>query len=186
MAGTLLLGSCSAGDELEPVDCSQVQFDVIDPQGWQAIDIAGEDPFAEHGRPEVVDCGEMFGWTAVNALQGWELDIDLYNCNWLALEQPLTADLPRGTPLCVGMYHFDLTAPEPAEAHMALAIGGETLWEEVVAIPGGTQVAPADSIVTGFRLGADLHAGEQVVLHVRNHGQNSYRFAYLRAQLGED
>ena len=115
----------------------------------------------------------------------FEVDIDLADCDWFAVEQGLLIDVPKCTPLRVGFRHFDLTAPEPAEAYMAVSIGGEVVWEQTVEIPGGQEKGMANVYEVDFPAARDYAQGEQVVIHVHNHGENSYVFAGLHADLGD-
>ena len=164
----------STGVELEWVD-------LVDHLAWVAVEEAVDDPFAEMGRPETIACEMYFGWTPALFLDGRALDIDLAYCDWLALEQPLNQALPAGTTMQVLMYHYDLTAPEAAESYMAVAMDGEVVWENTVVIPGGSEAGPAEVYAVEFELPMDVEEGEQVVVHVHNHGQNSYVFTQLRA-----
>lgn len=158
-----------------------VEMDLVEHRDWAVIEDAAADPFAELGRPELVDCPESVGWRAIQNLDGWKLDVDLSDCNWLALEQGLLHPVRAGAPITVGFYHFDLLAPEAAEAYMAVAIGDEIIWDKSVQIPGGDEKFPAANYTEVVTAPRELVAGERVTVHVHNHGQNSYVLAYLRA-----
>ena len=90
-------------------------------------------------------------------------------CHYLAAGQPLLRDVPDGAPIAVQRWHQPLHADPAAEGHLALAIGGEVIWERTVAIPA--PYAVIRDLVAAPR--AQL-AGETVVFHVHNHGANTW------------
>lgn len=151
---------------------------IVDNTKWQPTP-ASQDPWPEH-RPVDFSCEEFFGWRVTPT---GEVDVEMLDCGYLALQQPLGVDLAAGTELDVAMYHFDLAAPEAAQSHMALSFGDVVAWEKRVEIPGGGDFAPGRVFEERFVLESDVSAGTQVHLHMHNHGQNSYVFVFLRAWL---
>jgi hypothetical protein len=70
--------------------------------------------------------------------------------------------------------HFDLTAPEPSVAHLAVTWGDRTLTEAFVPIPSS-----ADVLDFELELTEELETGTPITLHLHNHGQNTYQFGSL-------
>lgn len=135
---------------------------LIDHEKWQKLE-ASDDPLASH-RPETIDCG-VAGWY----LETSKLEVDTNFCNYLAVGQPSLVSLEQGQTVQVIFYHFDLVAPEPALAHVAILVDGQVLWEQEIAIPGDANVFQDEfpSPITAER-------GSEVVFHLHNHGQNTW------------
>ena len=76
--------------------------------------------------------------------------------------------------------HFDLRAPEPATAHVAVLFGDEVQWELEIPIPSYAYV-----YTETFQATRALAPGEPIRLHLHNHGQNTWIFSSLYAQLPE-
>lgn len=92
-------------------------------------------------------------------------------------EQPLLVDVPVGTAIEVDLWHQALFSDETdATGHVALAVGEEVVWEIEVPIPFPPTVWR--EVVTAPR---DLRMGEPVVLHIHNHGANSWNLGGLTA-----
>jgi len=87
------------------------------------------------------------------------------------IEQPALASGAIGDHVKGSITHFDLTAPEPAMAHLAVLIHDRVIFERMIAVPGPADVFSFDEILT-----APFENGEPVYLHVHNHGQNNWRF----------
>lgn len=135
--------------------------------------LAGEaDPLAEH-RPETVVCGELAGWY----LEGELVEVNTARCNYFAASAPARAAAAVGDLLEAEVFHFDLTAPEPARAHVALLVGAEVVWQEEVAVPG-----PGDVVPVIVELREPIAAGTPVGWHLHNHGQNHWRLSGIDVQ----
>ena len=76
----------------------------------------------------------------------------------------------RGQALHVVLLHDLLVFDEPAEAHVALLIGGDVVWEKKVPIPADPGVFDET-----FTLDRAAEEGEPVMLHLHNHGYNSWK-----------
>jgi hypothetical protein len=142
---------------------------LIDHVQWQVLE-AQDDPLADH-RPETIVCG-IAGWY----LEASKLEVDTTLCNYLAVEQPSLVSLEQGQMVEVIFYHFDLVAPEPALAHVAIWIDGQVLWEQEIAIPGDANV-----FQEAFVSPISAELGSQVVFHLHNHGQNTWVLQDLMA-----
>ena len=143
----LLLQACGpAGGEL-----------LLDPTAWV------EAPDVRH-RPDSVDC-DPAGWRV--ELEGMEVETDL--CPYIVLTQPLLLDVRAGRDIQILAWHNDLVSPEPAEGHLLLTVGEAVLldWNEPI---------PSNAAVASERvsLPTPLRAGDAVVLHVHNHGANTW------------
>jgi hypothetical protein len=160
------VGSGALGDETSTSESesggSIEAGSLIDHEKWQVLE-AGDDPLADH-RPEMIDCG-LAGWY----LETSKLEVDTNFCNYLGVEQPSLVALEHGQMVKVIFYHFDLVAPEPALAHVAIMIDAQVLWEQEIAIPGDANV-----FVEEFASPISAALGSQVVVHLHNHGQNTW------------
>ncbi len=144
---------------------------LIDHSAWEFAP-AEADPLVDH-RPAVVDCGNA-GW--FTQLGDSELEIDTNFCNYAALRQASRAAIQVCTPLRIGIYHFDLLAPEPAQAHAAVLIDGQIVWEKFIDIPGKAAVYEEE-----FPSPIAAPVGAEVMLHLHNHGQNTWTVLTIEA-----
>jgi hypothetical protein len=143
---------------------------LISSERWTVLD-AAEDPFGD--RPDVVDCAV----TAVGPeLLGTErvLGINTGACNYVTVIQPILRAVQPGETIKVRLWHFELDAPEPAEAHVAVFIDGVALLEQRVAIP-----QPGGLITQSVRADRVWKVGAPAVLHLHNHGANSWALVEL-------
>ena len=172
LACLMAIGACESG-ELDPVCAEPSELELpepeplVDPLAWQ-LTPPERDPLVAH-RPELLACaadswGEEFGL----------LEVWTGGCNYFSAEQPLARALERGDQLRVSLWWAALLAPEPAHAHLALLVGGELLWEREVEIPG-----TAEALELEFDSPVSAPAGAPLVLHLHNHGQNTWTFAGL-------
>jgi hypothetical protein len=143
---------------------------LIEHELWVQLD-AADDPLAEH-RPAEVVCG-IAGWYIENEI----VEIDTNFCNYLALGQPSLAAITEGRLVRLGFYHFDLVAPEPALAHIAMLADGEVLWEQEIEIPGAAMVYELE-----FEAPFSTPVGAELVFHLHNHGQNTWALQALSAE----
>lgn len=179
----LVLAGCSnegsdQTDQADEADADEAGCQVSDPPelvslidhaAWEPAP-ARADPLIDH-RPPVVDCG-LAGWY----VQGEELEIDTNFCNYAALRQPSLVAIDTCTPLRLELYHFDLLAPEPAQAHVAMLIDGQIVWEKLIEIPGKAAVYEEEFISP---IAAPV--GAEVMLHLHNHGQNTWTLLNFEA-----
>ncbi len=159
------VGACG-GERSAPVPSVPASpASLIDHQAWRVTD-DNSDPLASH-RPRVVSCGDLTSWGPEESY----VEVDTGRCNYLMIEQPALASGAIGDHVKGSITHFDLTAPEPAMAHLAVLIHDRVIFERVIAVPGPADVFSFDEILT-----APFENGEPVYLHVHNHGQNNWRF----------
>ena len=140
-----------------------------DPEADQLLE---DDPFAAH-RPAEVDCG-LAGWT----VEGGILEIDTNYCDYVTLQQSSLVAVEVGDVIDLELGHFDLTAPAPTQAHYAVQLGEVVIWERELSIPRpGTVYRETITASQAFPAGAPVY------VHLHNHGQNTYTFASLEAEL---
>lgn len=154
-------------------DPSEQRIPLVSAEEWRAVSLA-EDPFASWA-PEEVSCSPIAGYYPEQP----GLEIDTTRCNFVTLTQPLREALPAGARIEVELVHFDLTAPTPAEARLALLFptdgttdGGSPSpsWEITLPIPSA-----AERIVQVFTTASALEENVPVLFHLQNHGQNTWR-----------
>ena len=142
---------------------------LIDHSSWHNYPVE-LDPLPDH-QPAMIKCG-LSGWF----VEAGSLEVDTANCNYLSIEHPAAEAVPAGTEIELELGHFDLLAPEPATAHVALLFESELQWEDFIDIPG-----PGNLERSRFRATRDLAAGESIRLHLHNHGQNTWLFGQVIA-----
>lgn len=149
-----------------------LRVSIVSPEHWTLLD-AGEDPFAD--RLSVVDCLTA-GVTAETLSDELVLGVETGWCAYLTARQPTRLALAVGDVLKVRLWHFELSAPEPAEAHAALVVAGLSVLDERIAIPqaGGL-------IVRQLRVEQAIPAGAPVYFHLHNHGANSWALVEVSA-----
>jgi hypothetical protein len=158
--------ACSAPFESAPAG-DATSTSLIDMTAWRALPAAA-DPLAEH-RPERVSCP-----SAAWRLEAGQLEVQTGVCNYFAVDQPSLLPLASGDRLKLEVWHEALDASEPAMAHVALLLGSELLVEADVAIPSEARL---HTLEVGVKAAAP--AGTPLVLHLHNHGFNSWTFESL-------
>lgn len=143
---------------------------VVDAGSWVAQS-ATDDPFATE-RPADVDCPE-WGYFEEDGV----LEINTDICDYAAIEQPLLAPVYATDVLRVDWWHAPLFSDPPSEAHIAIGLGDEVLWETTLPVP-------ADAHVEGLELpvSTDHDTGEPAWIHLHNHGSNTYNFVNFVAR----
>ncbi|MFO7566233.1 MAG: hypothetical protein R6X02_26560 [Enhygromyxa sp.] len=143
---------------------------LIDHTLWASVE-ADDDPLADH-RPDEITC-TVAGWF----LENETLEINTNYCNYLAIGQPSLVAVEQGRKIELGFYHFNLVAPEPALAHLAILLDGALLWEQEIEIPGAAMV-----YLVEFEAPFSAPAGSPLILHLHNHGQNTWALQSLSAE----
>lgn len=164
-----LTWSCSASELPARSERELGAAAVLCPLRALSVVPAERDPLSQH-RPPSVECSDLTGWY----IEGEQLEIDTGRCNYLALAAPAAVSAPRGATLTAELRHFDLTAPEPAQVHVAILIESGVLWEQNISVPGQANVVDIE-----LELPTDIDEGDTVGLHLHNHGQNNYQFGPL-------
>ncbi|MEY4510656.1 MAG: hypothetical protein RLZZ450_2778 [Pseudomonadota bacterium] len=143
---------------------------LVDNQGWRRYE-AALDPLRSH-QP-----GELTCAASATFLEYGSFEIDTTRCNYVLSEHPSQLALARGTELKMELLHYDLTAPEPAEAHVAILFGDALQWETSIPIPSAGDVVKASFTAT-----RSLALGDPIRLHLHNHGGNAYLIVSLQAK----
>ena len=140
---------------------------LVDQTRW-AVTEGSADPFPGH-RPPAITCAP-----GAAKLEGELYELDTRICNYFSLSQPAIRPVRAGANLYLVLWHLVLTSTAPAEAHVAITIGGQTAWERRIPIPSSENVyTPTIPMAVAAR------EGDPIVLHLHNHGANSWRFLEL-------
>lgn len=158
MAG-LVLVACASGDEVAAPRA------LVEAAAWVPVE-GDEDPFADEVPGVACDpiglgLEDFGGEQAFHVLTA--------RCPRVTLVQPALTDAWAGEALFVRLWHYDLTAPEPAETVLALAVDGLEVWREVVPIPATSAVVLGEA-----RLPLPVAPGAPVAFHLHNHGANAW------------
>lgn len=135
------------------------------PDGWVRVTDPAVDAFAAM-RPVDAVCDDA-GYFVDPFTQAFEVETEL--CNYLTVAQPALEALAPGDVVSIQAFHYELSAPAPAEGYLGLAIDGEIAWELAVPIP-----APPGPLRGELTIDRALPAGAALQFHVHNHGPNSY------------
>jgi len=162
----------------EPLDASRVSVvtdaalhfePLIDNLGWRRYDAAA-DPLPSH-QPAVLSCA-----ASATFLEYGSFEVDTTRCNYLFAEHPAQLAIAAGTQIKMELLHYDLSASEPAQAHVALLFGDALQWETTIPIPRA-----GDVIKANFQATRALALGEPIRLHLHNHGGNAYLIVAMQA-----
>ena len=158
--------------EMASPDKPAARLSLVDHHLWERLE-AELDPGED--RPDDVVCEAMA--TRAEPL-GEELTfgIDTELCNYLAVQQPTREAVVVGETIFVRLWHFSLSAPEPAMAHAWLSVGGRVILDENVPIPSEGGLITAEVVVE-----QDIAAGSPVYFHLHNHGENSWALVEVSA-----
>lgn len=156
------------------VSVPSARLNLVLPELWTLLD-ASTDPFDD--RPAVVDC--LAASVAPEILSAERvLGVETAFCNYLTAVQPTVREIAPGEIIKVRLWHFELSAPEPAEAHAVLAIDGVEVLNERIPIP-----QPGGLIVKQARAERAVPTGAPVFFHLHNHGGNSWALVEVSAGL---
>lgn len=149
-------------------------------EAWVRVADAAEDVFGAE-RPEGLVCDEVLGIRA-EMFGGAELvlEIDTNFCDYATVRQPSLHALAPGDAVAIRLWHDALDTPAPAQAHLALALGGALAWETFVPSPTDPALVEAE-----IPIEHDLPAGAEIQLHVHNHGANTYDLVSLEIVRGD-
>jgi len=132
---------------------------------WRGVE-RDADPFVAD--PEAVASCASPGFR-VEEEQAW-LELDTSSCAWVTVTAPALFAVEVGQALRIELSHFDLEAPEPAEAEVRLWFDDCEAWSESIPIPSAAEVSEEE-----LASPCALKAGGDVYFHLRNHGQNTYQ-----------
>jgi hypothetical protein len=138
--------------------------------GWSSV-ARSDDPFIVDPAAAPACVGPGF---RVETADAW-VEIDTGLCNWVTLTQGARLAVSEGDELELQLSHYDLDAAAPSQAMLELRFGACKAWSTTIPIPRAAEVSrvPFDSPCA-------LAAGESVLFHLHNHGQNTYQLRDLR------
>lgn len=149
-------------------DTARVASELVDANAWSRV-VGAADPFEGAGGSDD-DCeASSFGPEDFGGEQAFEVRTD--NCPRVTVAQPALAGLLSGDEVLIRGWHEQLSAPEAAEAVLAVAIGGEEVWRTTIPIPQEQGGMVLGEVVVE----RDHAAGTPIAWHVHNHGQNGYQ-----------
>ena len=161
----MLALSCATG-------CVRERADLVDHGAWVQAD-AASDPWDD--RPDVWTCPPI--GTRVEVDQGEAvLEVETGLCSYFTASQVSLVPVQAGDRVDVPVAYAALTAPGPAEGHVALLLGDEVVAEVFVPIPSPAGRAPLSWVAT-----QDVPEGTPVWLHVHNHGANTWNVGPVRS-----
>lgn len=152
-----------------------IRVSLVEAQAWD-ITSRSRDNHLEY-RPAQIDCPRGVGWL----VEENELEIRTANCNYLSLTQQSLLTMAAGTELELTLSHSALDFNAPSTVHWAVSIAGTVLWEAEIPIPSDSQI-----IREKLQLPVDVAAGDDIIVHLRNHGNNAYTVHSLEALVPED
>lgn len=145
---------------------------IVDHDRWWRL-AASEDPFLD--RLLDVRCTPAAVMAEVLADER-AYGVDTGACNYLTAEQPARRAIAAGETIKVRLWHFALSAPEPAQAHAAVWVDGIPILDERVDIPG-----PGGLLVREHKLARSVALDAPVHFHLHNHGENSWALVEVSA-----
>jgi hypothetical protein len=152
------------------------RVNIVVPERWQILD-AASDLFDD--RPANVQCLAA-GVMPETLSEERVLGVETGYCQYLSAHQPTRLEVKAGEVLKVRLWHFVLSAPEPAEAHAAVVVDGLTVLDERVSIP-----SPGGLLVRELLVERAIPAGAPVHFHLHNHGENSWALVEVSAGPGK-
>ncbi|MCB9761122.1 MAG: hypothetical protein H6739_14880 [Alphaproteobacteria bacterium] len=155
---------CSAAVALAALGCRD-PGPLVDMSLWSRVE-AADDPFDD--RPDDVRCSSAA--TYVEATTGTpSLEIDTGLCNYLLLSQPSLREVRADDLVEVWIFHDQLLADAPAEAHAVIRLGSWEAWGLRAPIPSDPEV-----YIESAEAPETFPEGTPVWLHLHNHGDNTW------------
>ena len=182
VAGVGAAGQPAAGAVTEPavldagstpeLSEQRARVPLVDHTAWERL--APElDPFTD--RPGNVTCAdEATAFELLSEEAAYGVDTGL--CNYLTARQRAREHVAMGERIIVRLWHFALSAPEPADAHAAVALDGEPLLDERIPIPSHGGLIQREVVA-----GRAFDKGSPVLFHLHNHGDNSWALVEVSA-----
>ena len=159
----LMLLSCGAPDASPDPRSIGPLVNVFD---W-AVTEPDEDPFAELWSDQVRCPDSEHGPEDLAGV--WSYSIQTGACNWLTIEHPTLLAVRAGDRVRAEVWHFTLSAPEPASARVGLATADGILVQTMEPIP-----QPGRLMELEFIAQAPIAEATPLYFHISNHGANSW------------
>lgn len=161
-----------AGPGEPPMQAPAARGSLIDHRRWKRVELA-DDSFADAPSDVFCDLGATMSETLADEPV---FSVDTGLCNYVTVSQPLLRAVAEGETLKVRLWHFELNAPMPAEAHAAVMVDGVSALDERIAIPSAGGLLTRE-----LRATRALPAGAPVLFHLHNHGANSWALVEVSA-----
>jgi hypothetical protein len=170
LACVAALSGCSNDAEPPSPSKTEAAFQTLVPlEGWSSVARA-DDPFVTD--PEAAPACVGPGFRLETDTQWLELDTGL--CNWVTLASSALFDVSAGQQLRLDFSHYNLEAAAPATAELKVSFPHCEVWTKQLPIPGEAAVYQEQ-----FTSPCALKAGQSVLFHLHNHGQNTYQLKDL-------
>jgi len=179
LALALALGLLACDGPPPPPPPSPTSGSLVELSAWERVAEVGEDVFGPE-RPEGLVCDEVLGIGTEMFGPELVLEVSTDFCDYATLRQPSLLPLQAGDTVWLRAWHYELSTPAPAQAHLALAIDGALAWEQWVQSPAVGAFVEAEITIEH-----DVPAGTELQFHVHNHGANSYDLLAIEL-LGDD
>lgn len=149
---------------------NSTRISLVEAAAW---DFQGKtrDAFSGH-RPGTIACLKGEGWV----IEADEIEIRTEFCNYLSLTQESLLSIPAGSILEFALSHSDLVFQNDATAHVALSVGGVTVWEREIDIPSEGEI-----YLQEISLDFAIAQRDSIEVHLHNHGSNSWTIHSLDA-----
>lgn len=139
---------------------------------WTRVGPA-DDPFED--RPQLVACNAAAVMSeTLNEESVFSIETEA--CNYITVVQPTRRAIALGDTVKVRLWHFQLSAEEPAEAHAALQLDGMRIFDEHIPIP-----SPGGLVSRRVEATRAIPAGTPIYFHLHNHGANSWSLVEVSA-----
>jgi len=151
-------------------EVAKVRGLLTNPYDWEFV-AANEDPFAPD---EPKECApEAYGPEEVTGI--WVYSLETESCSWLTVRQETVLPLQPGDRLRARVFHFALTAPTEATAHIGLAWSGDVFVTMDEPIPSHGRLVTLE-----YTVERPHPVGEDLFFHIDNHGENSWHLIEIR------
>lgn len=152
----LVLVACGAKEEAS----------LATPGGWTLVPLA-EDPFADRHPGGEVCPAASFGPEELSGEMSF--GVDGLRCLYLTVRQDSLVEIDEGDLLHYRLWHFELVGLDAATATISMTIDGQPIIEERIPVP-----SPSTLRAPYFDANFSAPSGSEVLLHLENHGSNSY------------
>lgn len=132
-----------------------------------------EDPFDD--RPADAGCNRA-GIMPELLAEEPVFSVDTGFCGYITVAQPTLREIAAGQSIKVRLWHFELSAPMPAQAHAAVLVDGLHVLDELIPIP-----SPGGLLVRELVAPRAIPKGASVYFHLHNHGSNSWSLVEVSA-----
>ncbi len=175
--GVLAVPACSDPGYEEPARSEHL----VEHPLWSLVATPEADPFAAaHGRPVVHACepGAYFMATA----EVFEVELARCRERYVSLHQVSLTALQPGDSLQFELSHLLLRplTESVTEAYLGLSVDEQVIWQVSIQI-----LAPSSNYTFSAPVTTKADVGSDVVLHLDNHGENSYSFSPFVIKRGD-